>query len=144
MRLATQAFDCGQLATQVATVSKIRLWVGRVISAVVVLFLIFDGVAKVVREPHVLEGSARLGYPVSVIVWIGIVLLASSVVYVIPRTSILGAILLNGYLGGATASQVRVGNPVFEALFPVIFGVLIWAGLFLREDRLRALLPLRS
>jgi DoxX-like protein len=88
------------------------------------------------------EGTARLGYPVGLVVPIGIVLLACIAVYLIPRTSVLGAILLTGYLGGATATQVRLENPWF--LFPVGVGVLIWGGLFLRDDRLRALIPVRS
>ncbi len=120
------------------------LWAGRIISALVVLFLLFDGVTKVMKVTPVLQASAKLGYPESLIPVIGIILLVCTALYVIPRTSILGAILLTGYLGGATASQVRIGSPLFETLFPVIFGVLIWAGIFLREDRLRALIPLRS
>ncbi len=73
----------------------------------------------------------------------GVLLLVCTAVYVIPRTAVLGAILLTGYLGGATAAQVRVNHPLFETVFPVMFGVLIWAGAVLREDRLRALIPLR-
>ena len=88
------------------------------------------------------EGTARLGYPVGLVVPIGIVLLACIAGYLIPRTSVLGAILLTGDLGGATATQVRLENPWF--LFPVGVGVLIWGGLFLRDDRLRALIPVRS
>jgi hypothetical protein len=84
-----------------------------------------------------------LGYPASLAVGIGGLLLACVVVYAIPGTSILGAILLTGYLGGAVATHVRVSDPLFETLFPVIFGVLTWAGIFLRDDRLRTLIPLR-
>jgi hypothetical protein len=91
----------------------------------------------------VLEASARLGLPANLIVGIGSLLLACVVVYAIPGTSILGAILLTGYLGGAVATQVRVSDPLFETLFPVIFGVLIWVGIFLRDDRLGTLIPLR-
>ena len=87
-----------------------------------------------------MEGFVRLGYPESLTLGIGIVELACAVVYVIPQTSVLGAILLTGYLGGATATHVRIGEPFF---MPIVLGVLIWGGLFLREDRLRALLPLR-
>lgn len=124
--------------------SSAAIWTGRIISAIVVLFLVFDAVMKLIKEPHVLAASADLGYPVSSIVGIGAVLLACTVVYVIPRTACLGAILLTGYLGGAVASNVRVGHPVFQCLFPIIFGVLVWTGLFLRDSKLRKLIPLRK
>jgi hypothetical protein len=134
-----------QTDTQIAPVSKKRLLTGRVISGVAVAFLIFDGVTKVLKVPAVIQASAQLEYPVRLIPVIGIVLLACTAVYVIPRTSILGALLLTGYLGGAVASQLRVGNPFFgETLFPVYFSLLIWVGLFLRDNRLRALLPFRT
>ncbi len=126
--------------TQVVPVSKKKLWAGRIISTLVVLFMLFDGVIKLLKIVPVVEAFARLGYPVSLAVGIGMLGLTCTVVYAIPRTSILGAILLTGYLGGATATHVRAGEPFY---FPILFGVLVWAGLFLREDRLRALLPLR-
>lgn len=122
--------------------SKGLLWTGRIISAVVVLFSVFDGAMKVIREPHVLAASAELGYSQSAIVGIGALLLVCTAIYVIPRTAVLGAVLLTGYLGGAVASQVRVGHPVFECIFPVIFATLAWAGVFLREPRLREVLPI--
>ena len=127
-----------------APISKKRLWTGRALSAIAILFLLFDGVMKIIKEAHVIAASAQLGYPVGMIVVIGIILLACTVLYAVPRTSILGAILLTGYLGGAVASQVRITSPPFECIFPVIFGVLVWAGIFLRDGRLRALIPLRS
>jgi hypothetical protein len=133
-----------QSATQTAPVPKVMLWAGRIISALIVLFLLFDGAAKVVKAAPVLEASAQLGIPESVIPAIGIVLIACTVVYVIPPTSVLGAILLTGYLGGATATHVRAGDPLFPTFFAVGFGVLVWVGLFLRDNRLRALIPLRS
>jgi len=120
------------------------VWTGRIVSGLVVLFLIFDGVTKVIKQRQVLETSAKLGYPVDSIVLIGAVLLVCVAAYVIPRTSILGAILLTGYLGGAVATHVRVHDPLFDTVFPIIFGVLVWGGLFLRDARLRALIPLRS
>lgn len=123
---------------------QLILWSGRILSALMVLFLLFDGVTKIMKVPQVLEAQARLGYPEHTAVLIGIIVLACTLVYVIPSTSILGAILLTGYLGGAVASQVRIGGPLFDAFFPGIFGVLVWAGIFLREPRLRALIPLRS
>ena len=132
-----------QSGAQAVPASKGRLWTGRIISALVVLFLLFDGVTKVMRVRAVLDASAQLGYPVSTIVGIGITLLVCTAFYVIPQTSVLGAILLTAYLGGAVATQVRVGNPMFETLFPIIFGALLWAGIFLREGRLGALIPVR-
>lgn len=129
---------------QPAPVSKTSLWAGRIISGLLVAFLLFDAITKILKERHVMEAFARLGYPAHLAPVIGIILLACVVLYVIPKTDILGAILLTGYLGGATELNLRVGNPIFETLFPVIFGVLVWLGLFLRDVRLRSLLPLRS
>jgi len=123
---------------------QLTLWSGRVLNGIMVLFLIFDGVTKIMKVPQVLDAQVRLGYPEHTAVLLGIIVLACTLVYVIPRTSILGAILLTGYLGGAVASQIRIGAPVFDTSFPFIFGVLVWAGIFLREPRLRALIPLRS
>jgi hypothetical protein len=120
--------------------SKKMLWTGRIISALVILFLVADSIGKLMRFAPYLEGTVKLGYPASVLVPLGIVLLVCTVVYAIPITSVLGAILLTGYLGGATATHVRVGQPFW---FPVMVGVLLWAALFLREDRLRVLIPLR-
>ena len=143
MQSATQASEFAHSSTETAPFSKKRLWAGRIISALAVLFLLFDAITKLMKVAPVLEASARLGYPASLAVGIGSLLLACVVVYAIPGTSILGAILLTGYLGGAVAANVRVGDPLFETFFPVIFGVLIWAGIFLRDDRLRTLIPLR-
>jgi len=120
--------------------SKKMLWTGRVISALVILFLVVDSVAKVMKFAPYVEGTVKVGYPASLVVPLGIVLLICTLVYAIPHTSALGAILLTGYLGGATATHVRVGQPFW---FPIMMGVLVWAGLFLREERLRALIPLR-
>ncbi len=127
-----------------ASVSKGSLWTGRIVSGLLVLFMIFDGVTKVMKARQVIEASIRIGFPESTIVGIGVALLVSTALYVIPRTSVLGAILLTAYLGGATAANVRVGSPAFNTSFPIIFGVLVWLGLFLRESRLRALIPLRT
>lgn len=127
--------------TQAAPVSRKRLWAGRIISALPVVMLLFSAVMKFVKPAFVVQEFARLGYPESLALVIGILELGCTVVYVIPRTSILGAILLTAYLGGATATHVRIGDPFFG---PVVLGVLVWVGLFLREDRLRALIPLRN
>ena len=131
-------------ATQTAAVSKKMLWAGRIISALPVLFLLMDGVMKLVKPAVVVEATVRLGYSETVILPLGIVLLVCTVLYVIPRTSVLGAILLTGYLGGAVTTHVRVGEGLFSIFFPIILGVLLWGGLYLHDDRLRALIPLRS
>jgi len=134
-----------QSSTQSGTVSRKRGWAGLIVSALPILFLLMDGVMKLVKPAVVVEGTVKLGYPETVILPLGIVLLACTILYVIARTSVLGAILLTGYLGGAVATHVRVGDPLFtHVLFPVYLGVLIWLGLYLRDDRLRALVPLRS
>jgi hypothetical protein len=126
-------------------ISKRSLWAGRIISGLVVLFLIFDGVTKVMKVPAVMEATARIGFPANLIPGIGILLLACTAVYVIQRTSILGAILLTGYLGGAVVTNLRAGSSLFgETLFPVYFGMFVWAGLYLRDERLHALIPLRT
>lgn len=126
--------------TQTVPTSKRILWAGRIISALPVLLLLFSAVMKLVKPPEVVEGFTRLGYAESLALGIGILELVCTVVYVIPRTSILGAILLTGYLGGATATHVRIGEPFFA---PIILGVLVWGGLFLRDEQLRELIPLR-
>ena len=133
-----------QSGTQTASISKKKLWAGRITSALPALFLLIDGLMKLVKPAPVVEATVRLGYPESVILGLGIVLIACTVVYLIPRTSVLGAILLTGYLGGAVATHVRVGDGLFPIFFPVVLGVLIWLGLFLRDDRLHILLPSQS
>ena len=134
-----------QSATQTAApVSKNKLWAGRIITALVVLFMLFDGIAKLFKPAPVVQAFAQLGYPMSLAVSIGVLLLICTVIYAIPRSSVLGAILLTGYLGGAVATQVRISAPAFPTVFPILFGVLVWTGIFLREDRLRALVPLRN
>ena len=133
-----------QSASQAVGVSKTSLWAGRIISALVVLFMVFDAAIKVLRLPPAIEGTLSLGYPVSVVFPLGIVVLVCVLLYVIPQSSVLGAILLTAYLGGAVATHVRVDNPLFShVLFPTYVGVLAWLGLFLRDERLRDLIPLR-
>src|SRR5881396_3419317 len=127
------------MQSDTAPVSKKMLWAGRIASTLPVLLLLLSGVMKLMKPPAVIEGFVRLGYPASLALGIGIVEVACAVIYVIPRTSVLGAILLTGYLGGATATHVRIGEPFYT---PVILGVLVWGGLYLRDARLRALLPL--
>jgi len=127
--------------TQSGSASKTSIWPGRIISALVVIFLLFDSTIKVLKLAAAVEGTVQAGYPATAVQPIGIVLLVCILLYVTPRTSILGAILLTGYLGGATATMVRISNPWF--LFPVVVGVLAWLGIFLRDERLRTLIPLR-
>ena len=131
-------------AAPTAEVPKGRRWVGRIMSGLAALFLLMDCVGKFLRPAAVVEGTVQLGYPESVILPLGIVLLACTVLYLIPGTSVLGAILLTGYLGGAVATHVRVGNPLFShILFPTYVGLLIWGGLYARDERLHELIPLR-
>jgi hypothetical protein len=122
-------------------ISKTRLWTGRVLSGLVVAFMVMDGVMKLFKPAFVVQATIQLGYPESTIVGIGITLLACTLLYVIPRTSILGAILLTGYLGGAVASGVRASTPLFNIVFPIVFGGIAWLGIWLRDQRLRELVP---
>jgi len=129
----------------VASIPKWQIWTGRFLSTLVVLMMLLDGVMKLLKPAPVIEGCVKLGLPLSTIVPIGVVLLISTILYAIPLTSVLGAILLTGYLGGAVLSHVRVGDPLFShALFPVYFGIVVWAGLYARDQRLRALIPFRK
>ena len=113
-----------------------RLWTGRVLGALAAMFLVFDGVIKVMRHPMVLEAGARLGYPDGTALPIGLTLLACTLLYVIPRTSIVGAVLLAGYLGGAVATHVRAAGSLFEIVFPMMVGAVVWAGLLLQRAEL--------
>jgi DoxX-like family len=133
-----QAFSAaGQRA-----ISSRRTWTGRIVSGFAALFLLVDGVMKLFKPASVLEATIRLGFPLTALVGIGLVLIACTLLYLIPRTSILGAVLLTGYLGGAVATQVRAGSSWFETVFPVLIGVLVWGGLWLRDERLQNLLPI--
>jgi hypothetical protein len=121
-----------------------RLWAGRILSALPTLFLLVDGGMKLFKPPVVVQSTLQLGYPESGIVGIGVVLLIATILYVIPPTAVLGAILLTGYLGGAVATQVRVSGPVFNIVFPVILGCMLWGGLWLRDNNLRRLIPVND
>jgi hypothetical protein len=129
---------------QAISLSKGRIWSGRILTTLLVLFLVFDGVTKIIKERHVMAAAAQLGFPDYTMPLIGSILLICTLIYVIPRTAVLGAVLLTGYLGGAVVTQLRVGNPVFETIFPVIFGTLAWIGLFLRRSGLAELFFPRS
>ena len=120
------------------------IWAGRNLSGLVALFLLFDGVVKVIELPLAVEGTTQLGYPASTVVGIGVAELVCVIIYVIPQTAVFGAILLTGYLGGAIATHVRAGSPLWShVLFPIYVAVLVWGGLFLRSRRLRALIPVQ-
>ena len=124
--------------------SKARHRAGAIMAGLAILFLLFDSVGKLMRVAPAVEGTVQLGYPEFTVRVIGIILLTCVLLYAVPRTSVLGAILLTGYLGGAVATHFRVGSPLLtHTLFPVYLGALIWGGLLLREDRLRSLIPLR-
>ena len=129
--------------TQFANESKGMLWAGRVLTGLMALLFIFDGVAHLMKPAPVVEAFARLGYPLSASVGIGVLALICTALYVTPRTSILGAILLTGYLGGAVSTHVRAGSTLFETIFPVILGVLVWSGIFVRDAQLVKLIPVR-
>jgi len=123
-------------------ISKPALWTGRIMSALPILLVLMSSVMKLLKLPAVVEGFARAGLPQHLILPVGIIELVCVVVYVIPRTSVLGAILMTGLLGGATITTLRVGDPTFP--MPVVLGMLAWGGLYLRDPRLRALIPLRQ
>jgi hypothetical protein len=129
---------------QVGSVPKKHVWAGRIVTWLPGLFLLLDGVAKLFKPLPVVEGTVKLGYSESVIVPLGVVLIVCTVLYLIPKTSVLGAILLTGYLGGAVATHVRAADGAFGIIFAVVFGALVWLGIYLRDERLRELVPFRS
>ena len=131
--------------TETFAPARSRPWAGYVISGLPVLFLLADAVGKLIKPQQVIAGTLELGYQESIIVPLGIVLLVCTILYAVPRTAVLGAILLTGYLGGTAATHARIGNPVFShMLFGVYIGIFIWLGMYLRDPRLRELLPLVS
>jgi hypothetical protein len=132
-------------ATDRIAPAKTRPWAGYIVSGLPVLFLLADAVGKLVKPEPVVTGTLELGYQESIIVPLGIVLLICTILYAIPKTAVLGAILLTGYLGGTVATHARIGNPVFShMLFGVYIGIFLWLGLYLRDPRLRELLPFVS
>ena len=122
-------------------ISNTQLWAGRIVSGLAALFLLWDGVMKLLKPDVVVKATRNLGYPESDIVGIGVLLLACTLLYVFPRTGILGAILLTGYLGGAIASQVRIQASWFNVIFAFGMACLVWGGLWLRDIRVRKFLP---
>ena len=120
--------------------SRPRIWTGRILGALAVLFLLMDAGMKLFKPPFVVQATLQLGYPEYTIVGIGVVLLICTVLYVIPRTAVLGAILLTGYLGGAVASNVRAGTALFNVVFPLLVAVVVWVSLVLRDKRLESVI----
>jgi len=132
------------VAIDVDAPSKGRLWAGRVLSGIAVLFLLFDATIHLLKPEAVVKGFADLGYPIGVSLPLAIIELVCIVLYLIPRTSIFGAVLLTGYLGGAIAAQLRVGAPLFSTLlFPIYVALFLWGGLYLRDPVVRAFMPVR-
>jgi hypothetical protein len=131
--------------TTLAPTSTPQLWTARTLSTLVVLFMLFDSIIHLMKPAPVVDAFNRLGYPLSASVGIGILELLCLLAYAIPRTALLGAVLLTGHLGGAISTHVRAGSPVFEAyIFPAILALMIWGGIWLRDPRLRAIFPVRT
>lgn len=129
----------------IQTTGKGKLRAGYILSALPAIFLLLDAIGKLVKPQAVITGTVELGYQESVIVPLGILLLVCTIIYLIPQTAVLGAILLTGYLGGTVATHVRLGNPLFtHTLFGVYLGIMLWLGLYLRDSRLCQMVPLRS
>lgn len=125
--------------------SKLRRWTSVIMSVLVIMFMLMDSIMKFVKPPAVVEGTLALGFAEHHLAIIGALGLISTLLYALPRTSVLGAILLTAYFGGAVATHVRLNNPLFtHTLFTVYFGILVWGGLWLRNAKLRELLPLRK
>jgi hypothetical protein len=126
--------------SQPATTVKLSVWAGRALSAFAILFLAFDTVIKVLNLAPAVEATTQLGYPAHLVVTIGLIQLVCLAFYVVPRTAVLGALLLTGYLGGALATQLRAEAPLFSLVFPLLVGAMVWGGLLLRNKKLRDLL----
>ena len=126
--------------TESTAPSMVSLWVGRVMSALPSLLLISSASMKLAKPPMIIEGFQKLGYPTEILTGLGIVELLCAILYIIPQTAVLGAILVTGYLGGAISAHVRLSEPFIPV---AVFGMLVWGGLYLRDRRIRALLPLR-
>ena len=132
----------GRGETVVEPATRRQILSGRILSGLAIAFLLFDSGLKIARVPAAVEGTVQLGYPAETVLGIGLVQLVCLALYIAPRTSVFGALLLTGYLGGAVATQLRVGNPLFShILFPTYVAALVWGGLYLRDARLRALFP---
>jgi len=140
---SNQTAAMGQSSANVKSSQKGMTWTGRVLSGFAILFMLFDAFGKFTMPSYVVESFTRLGIPPSQGISIGVLLLVGTIIYAIPRTAVLGAVLLTGFLGGAVAIQMRAGSSTFETVFPVLFGVIVWAGVFLRDCKVRAVFPVR-
>jgi hypothetical protein len=120
-----------------------QLWAGRVLAGLAVLFMLLDAAGKFIKPPQVVQACERLGIPVHLSPILGVLLTISTLLYAFPRTAVFGAVLLTGYLGGAISIHLRAGSSLFEIVFPAIMGVLVWAGIYLRDTRLRSVFPIR-
>ena len=144
MQTMTQDTSCSPPGSVSRSPSTGQRWAGRVLSSTAVLFLLFDSTGKLLQVQPVMDGATRLGYPPDIVFGLGVTLLTCVAAYLIPRTSVFGALLLTGYLGGAVATHVRVESPLFtHVMFPTYVAVLLWSGLLLRDAQLRAFLPMR-
>lgn len=133
-----------QTEIQTPPASSKLLWTGRVLSILSVLFILFDSVLHLLKPAPVVQAFTQLGLPLRLSITIGLIQLICLILYVIPRSAVLGAVLLTGYFGGAIVIHMRVGNPLFETIFPIIIGIIFWTGLLLRTPRLRAIFPISS
>jgi hypothetical protein len=134
----------GSATTGLSAVGKTQVRIGWALSILTIAFMLFDAAGKLALESHVIDATTKIGYPVAAIRPIGFIALLCTILYAIPRTAVLGAVLLTGFYGGAVASKIRIEDPLFSSiLFAVYFGSIAWAGLYLRDNRLRALLPIR-
>ena len=146
--MATTSTNNGARVTEpppetIKTQSSALQWTGRVLTGLTILFMLFDAWGKFTKPSYVSDAFMRLGLPLSMSTTIGALLLISTVLYAIPRTAVLGAVLLTGFLGGAVSVQMRAGTTTFEQVFPVIFGILMWGGIYLRECGLRRVFPVK-
>jgi hypothetical protein len=134
----------GSAATELPITGKTQTRIGWALSILTILFMLFDAAGKLAVESHVLEATTKIGYPVAAVRPIGVIALLCTILYAVPRTAVLGAVLLTGFYGGAVASKIRIEDPLFSSiLFAIYFGVIAWGGLYLRDERLRALFPFR-
>jgi hypothetical protein len=141
--MTSEATSLDDTSTRRVDASK-TLWAGRALSGITILFMLFDAAGKLALESHVIDATTQIGYPVAAIRPIGVIALLCTILYAIPRTAVLGAVLLTGFFGGAMASKIRVDAPLFSSiLFAVYLGIIAWGGLYLRDERLRTLFPFR-
>jgi DoxX-like family len=139
----TQGGTVREIGTKAVSAGKGAVWTGRVLSTLAVLFMLLDAAGKFVMPAGVVQAFQRLGFPLSLGPGVGVLILVCTAAYVVPRTAVFGAVLLSAFFGGAVAIQMRAGSPMFETVFPVIFGVIVWAGVYLRDCRLREVFPIR-